>query len=99
VNDFTRTKALFQFTCPLDMQITAIYQCIGNEERRCSWEVTYSFKPEAFKNCDAANAKEAFENILKYLPDNVSVNNNDKKIIRLPPSYRMKYNVNTCTCE
>jgi hypothetical protein len=41
------------------------------------------------------NAKEAFENILKYLPDN----NNDKKIIRLPPSYRVKYNVNTCTCE
>lgn len=78
------------------MKIAAVNRCFANSNHPCCWEVIYDYKPETGKICSSDNAKDAFEDIIKFRPLNVSVNDNNKQLIGFPLKYRIQFTVDNC---
>jgi hypothetical protein len=99
VQDITKTKTIFECLCPIDMKVVSIHRCFANGENPYSWELLYVYRPEAQRDCTPEDAKNAYQEILKLVPVNVSVKEDDKQLIGMPLKYRVQYSVDTCECN
>ncbi|CAH1374468.1 unnamed protein product [Tenebrio molitor] len=95
VQDITKAKTIFECLCPIDMKVVSIHRCFPNGEHPCSWELLYAYRPVAQKDCTPEDAKNAYQEILKLVPVNVSVKEDDKQLIGMPLKYRVQYSVDT----
>jgi hypothetical protein len=98
VQDITKTKIIFEYLCPEDMKVVGINKCFANDEHPCSWEVLYAYRAEAQKVCTHEDAKNAYQEILKVVPVNVSVKDCNKQLIGASLKYRIQYSVDSCEC-
>lgn len=96
VLDMTKTKIIFEYFCPKDMEIVEIIKSKGTERRPCSWEVVYVYKPALQRPCNEENAREAFQDISKLIPQNTEIV--DKRIVGTPEKYKVLYKVLSCDC-
>jgi hypothetical protein len=63
VQDVSKTRCIFEFLCPPDMEITIINKSYGNGEQLCGWEVLYAFKAETKRQCNVEDAKNTFSRV------------------------------------
>jgi hypothetical protein len=90
---------MFECMCPKDMKVATVNRCLANSDHPCRWEVLYDYKPETGKRCSSEDAKNAFEDVVKFRPFNVSVKNSDKQLIGFPLKYRVQFTVDDCKCK